>query len=79
MIRKHILLIMFLNEPKLTLLHTVKWFKVLLYVTNNSIKHHSFVYIQLNDQTVLFQTILFSISHLLALSLNVKQFYFTHR
>ena len=31
-------------------------------ITNNSIKHQSFVYTQLNDQTVLFQTIQFSIS-----------------
>ena len=30
--------------------------------TNNSIKHLKFVYTQLNDQTVLFQTIQFSIS-----------------
>ena len=36
-------------------------------------------YMQLNDQTDLFLTILFSISHLFALSLNVKQFYRTHR
>ena len=49
------------------------------YVTNNSIKHHSFVYRQLNDQTVLFLTIQFNISHLFALSLNVKKFYWTHR
>ena len=54
-------------------------FQVLLCITNNSIKHQSFAYIQLNDQTVLFQTIQFSISHLFALSLNVKQFYLTHR
>ena len=47
--------------------------------TNNSIKHQSFVYTELNDQTVLFQTIQFSISHLFALSLNVKKFYVTHR
>ena len=32
---------------------------------------------QLNNQTVLFQTIHFSISHLFAFSLNVKQFYLT--
>ena len=51
-------------------LHTVKWFQVLLCITNNSIKHQSFVYTQLNDQTILFH-----ISHLFALSLNVKQFY----
>ena len=58
---------------------------MLLFNTNNSIQHYSsictqlngfkyqsFVYIQLNDQTVLFQTIQFSISHLFAHSLNVK-------
>ena len=38
MICKHILLITFLNEPKLILLHIVKWFKVLLYITDSSIK-----------------------------------------
>ena len=48
-------------------------------ITNNSIKSQSFVYTHLNDQTVLFITIQFSISHLFALSLNVKQFYLTHR
>ena len=41
-------------------------------ITNNSIKHQSFVYIQLNHQTVLFLTIQFSINHLFALSLNVN-------
>ena len=46
----------------------------MLCITHNSVKHQSFVYTQLNDQTVLF-----SVSHLFALSLNVKQFYFTHR
>ena len=35
----------------------VKWFHVLLFITNNSIKHQSFVYTQLNNQTVLFLTI----------------------
>ena len=44
---------------------------------NNSIKLQAFVYTQLNDQTVLFQTI--SISHLFAIIVNVKQFYLTHR
>ena len=34
--------------------------------------------IQLNDQTVLFLTIQFSINHLFALNVNVKQFYLTH-
>ena len=42
-------------------------------------KHQSFVCTQLNDQTVPFLAIHFSISHLFALSLNVKQFYLTHR
>ena len=51
----------------------------MLRITNNSIKHQSFVCTQLNDQTVLFLTIQFSICHLFALNLNVKQFYFTHR
>ena len=67
MICKYILLIAFLNELKLNLLLSVKWFQVLLYITNNSIKHQSFVCTQLN-----YQTVQFSISHLFALSLNVK-------
>ena len=41
MICKRILLIKFLKEPKLILLHTVKWFQVLLSITNNSFKHPS--------------------------------------
>ena len=40
----------------------VKYFQVLLCITNNSIKHQSFVYTQLNNQTLLFQTIQFSLS-----------------
>ena len=40
----------------------VKWFQVLLCITNNSIKHQSFVYTQLNVKTVLFTTIQFCIS-----------------
>ena len=43
MICKHILLIMFSNEPKLILLHTVKWFQVLLCITKNSIKNQLWV------------------------------------
>ena len=57
----------------------VKWFQVLLSNTNNSIKHQSFVYTQLNAQTVLFQISQFNTSYLFAHSLNVKQFYLTHR
>ena len=34
----------------------------MLGITNNSIKHQSFLYTQLNDQTVLFQLIQFSMS-----------------
>ena len=48
-------------------------------IASNSIKHQSFVYTQLNDQTILFQTIQFSIRYLFALSLNINQFYFIHR
>ena len=35
----NILLILFLNEPKLILWHTVKGFQVLLHISNNSFKH----------------------------------------
>ena len=37
-------------------------FSILLINTDNTIKHQLFVYSQLNDQTVLFQTIQFNIS-----------------
>ena len=37
MVCKHILLTAFLNELELIFLHTVKWFKVLLYYSNNLI------------------------------------------
>ena len=40
----------------------VKWFQVLLCITNNSINHQTFIYTQLNVKTVLFQTIQFNIS-----------------
>ena len=58
-------------------INKVKWFKVLQCIINNSIKHQSFVYTQLDYQTVLFLTIQFSISHLIAHCLNVKHFYLT--
>ena len=67
----------FFKQLNLALVNKIKWFQVLLYITNNSIKYQSFVSTQLNDQTVQFLTIQFSISHLFALSLNVKQFYLT--
>ena len=75
MICKHILLIIFLNEPKFILLHTVKWFQVLLCITNISIKYLSSDYTQLKGQTGPFQ---FSISQLFAHGLNIKQFYLTY-
>ena len=54
--------------------HTVKEFLVLLCITNNSIKHQSFVYTQSNGQIVLFLTIQFYNSFVYT-QLNVKQFY----
>ena len=56
-------------------LHAVKWFLVLLYIINNSIKRQPFVYSQLKDQPLRFLTIQFSISYFFTLCLNVKQFY----
>ena len=61
-----------LKQLNLALVNKLKWFLVLLWITNNSIKNNVFLYKHLNDQTVLFVTIQFSISHLLALSLNAK-------
>ena len=58
-------------------MHTVKWFQILLCITNNSVKHQSFVYTSLNDQ-FLFLIIQFSASHLFGHSLNIKQSYLTH-
>ena len=55
-----------------TYVNKVKWFQVLLCIDNNSIRHQSFVYIPLNDQTVLFPIIQFTISHLFAFTWNVK-------
>ena len=39
-----------------TFVCTVEFFQVLLFSNNNSIKHQSFVYTQLYDQTIPFQT-----------------------
>ena len=58
---------------------TVKWFHILLSITNNSIEYQLLVYTQLNSQTVLFVRIQFSISHLFAFSLSVKRFYLIQR
>ena len=47
----------YFKQFNLAKVNKVKWFQVLLCISNDSIKHHSFVYTQLNDQTVLFQAI----------------------
>ena len=52
--------------------------QVLLWITHNSIKHQSFIYIQLNGERVLFLTIWFNVNHLFAHCFNIKQFYLTH-
>ena len=69
----------YFKQFNLALANKFKWFQVLLCITNNLIKPLSFVYTQLNDQTVLFQTIQFSISHLFACSLNITRFYLRYR
>ena len=56
-----------------------KGFQVFLCITNSSIEHQSFIYTQLNDQTVLFQATQFCISYSFALTLNVKQFNLNHK
>ena len=50
------------KQFSLAKVNIVKWYQVLLCITNNSMKDQSFVYTQLDDQTVLFQTIQFSLS-----------------
>ena len=76
MICKHILLITFLNELVLCIqLNGCKY----CYVSQTIQLNISNLLTQLNDQTVLFQTIQFSISHLLVYCLNFKEFYLTHR
>ena len=52
----------YFSQFNLASVNKVKQFQVLLCISNNSIKHQSFVYTQLNHQTVLFQIIQFSIS-----------------
>ena len=56
----------------------IKWLQVLLSITNNSIKHQSFVYSELKDQTILQKEIQICINDLFGLSLKGKQSYFTH-
>ena len=67
------------EQCNLSWVNKVKWFRVLLCITDNSIKYQSFVCILLNDQTVLFHTIQVTISYFFVLSLNVEQFYLTYR
>ena len=78
MICKHILLIIFLNEYDhiffCTQLNGFKYCYVSL-----TIQLNISYYTHLNNQTVLFLAIQFSISYLFAHSYNVKQFYLTHR
>ena len=52
------------NQPThfFSLVNKVKWFQELQCITNNSIKHLSFIYTQLDVKIVLFQTIQFNIS-----------------
>ena len=52
----------YFQQFRLEQVNKVRWFKVLLCITNDSIKHQSFVYIQLNVKTVLFQIIQFTMS-----------------
>ena len=72
------------------LLNTKSWFYIVcvyvciyiyiyIYILNIWFLNTFCRYTQLNEQTVLFLLIQFSISHLFALSLNVKHFYLTHR
>ena len=60
----------YFKQFSLASVNKVKWFQVLR-ITNNPIKHQSFVYTYSTDETVLFQTIYFSIGHLFELRLNV--------
>ena len=53
--------VLFLTNQFSIKVNKVKWFQVLIYISNNSNKHRSFVNTELNSQTVLFLTIQFSI------------------
>ena len=57
---KHMLLIAFLNDPKPFFSIQLNSSKKCDVSPNNSFKHRLFVYTQLNDQRILFQTIQFS-------------------
>ena len=68
----------YFKQFNLAYLNKVRWFQVLQCIINNSMKYQTFVYTQLNDQTVLFLPIQFSISHLFVHRLNGCQLYLTH-
>ena len=44
--------IAFLNELEHNCLRTVRWFKVFIYIPNNSIQHQYFEWVDLNGSTV---------------------------
>ena len=77
MIRKHIFLITFLNEPELIFCTQLNGSKY-CYESQTIHLNISHLFTQLNDQTFLFLTIPFRLSPLFVLSLNVKHFYLTH-
>ena len=84
---KHILLITFFKQSWVHFICTVKWYHVFNSGTHlkvfkycyvlQTIQLNSHLFTQLNDQTVLFLTIQFNLSHLFAHNLNVKSFYLT--
>ena len=55
------------------------WWYILVSDSSNSIRHHSFVYTELDDRTDIFLTLQLNISYLFAHDLCVKQFFLTHR
>ena len=48
---------LYFKQFHLAQVNKAEWFQVLLRVTNNTTKHPSFIYTELNDQTVLFLTV----------------------
>ena len=69
----------YFKQFNLAWVNKLRLFQVLLHITNTLIKRQSFVSTRLNDQRVLFQTILFSTSHFSSICSNIKHFYLTHR
>ena len=75
MICKHILPVIILNERELIFCTQLNGSKY-CYVSRTIQLNISHLFTRLNNQTVLFEKNQFSISHLFALSLNIKLFYF---